>query len=269
MNGSDLMGKTIIIPKSIKQIDDLSKSIDGVLLPLENYSVNFKQTFSFEQIDEILSKVTEVFILMNKNFHHDELESLKKTLEQLNSKKISGIFFYDLAIMNVKDKINHPLIWAQEHLTTSFLSINYWYDKGVMGTLVSNEITKEEIKEIKENTKSKLFLIVFGYVPIFTSKRHLVKNYLKTFHLKEKKEYFLEKENKKYPIIDSDHGSFVYTSHILDIREDVKDLHLDYEIYNANEIDEEQFKRVMIKKETIPFTDQGFFYKETIYKVKK
>lgn len=262
------MSKKLIIPASLKQIEDYSKKIDGILVPLKDYSINFENTFTLDELDKMICNNKEVFVLMNKNFHHTELEGLKNTLEKLNDKKISGIFFYDLAIMNVKEKIKHPLIWAQEHLTTSDCSMNYWHSKGVYGTLLSNEITKEEIKEIRKNTQSTLFLITFGYIPIFTSKRHLVENYLKTFHLQSKNNYALEKENKKYIIHDDKYGTFVYTNHILDIREDVKDMKIDYEIYNANDINEEVFKKAM-NDEQIENTDKGFFYTETIYKVKK
>ena len=262
------MSKKLIIPTSLKQIEHLTNEVDGFLIPLKDYSVNFSSTFTLEELDEIIKHQKEVFILMNKNFYHTELEPLKETLQKLNTKKIDGIFFYDLAIMNVKEKIQFPLIWAEEHLTTSYHSIHYWEGKGIYGTLLSSEITKDEIIEIKEKTNSKLFVITLGYIPIFTSKRHLVKNYLKTFNLSEAKNYTIEKENKKYPIIDNSDGTFVYTSHILDIREDVKDLNLDYEIYNANEIDEQTFED-LIKNRKMENTNKGFLYTETIYKVKK
>lgn len=268
-SGSGHMHKKIIIPKNIKQVQTLSPWIDGVLLPLRDYSMNYVDTYTLDEIDDFIENTKEVFILMNKNFHHDELQRVKDVCEQLNKKNIAGIFFYDLAIVHLKMQEKVPLIWDQEHLTTNYLTMNYWYEKGIDSVHISSEITKDEIIEIQNQTKNTLFMTVFGYVPIFTSQRNLVKNYINTFHLQTSKEYKIEKDGKKYPIIDQKEGTFVYHSHILDIREEIQDLKIDYWIYNANEIEESIFEEVIKNDKKIENSNLGFLYQETIYKVKK
>ena len=103
---------------------------------------------------------------------------------------------------------------------------------------------------------------VYGYIPMFTSKRHLVDNYLETFNIKEKGNK-IYKEGKNYIINDEKNGTTVYTDYVLNIKENID---VDYYIYNSNMIDEEKFKQILInnteKEET------GFLHKETIYKVK-
>lgn len=254
--------KAVII-NNVKQGTSIKDYVDAYLLPIDNLSVNYLNTFSVEEIKEIIKLGKEVFVIVNKNIHNDELDILKDTLIKLDSLNIKGIIFYDIALINLKKKLNlkTDLVWNQEHLVTNYGTINYYYDKGVKYAYLSSELTKREIEEIKKNTKAKLFVNVFGYVPMFTSKRHLVKNYLDTFNLKGEGSK-IYKEGKYYNIIDNEKGTTVYTDYILNCELDV-----DYLVYNSNFIEESAFKEIL--KGNNKFDKElGFLDKETIYKVK-
>ena len=94
--------------------------------------------------------------------------------------------------------------------------INYWNSKGSKYAYISSDITEEEIIKIIENSKSKLLVTLFGHLPMFVSKRHIVKNYLEYFKLEDKSSLnYIEKENKIYPIIDNFVGTQVYSNNIL------------------------------------------------------
>lgn len=56
---------------------------------------------------------------------------------------------------------------------------------------------------------------VFGYIPMFTSRRHLIQNYLDTFNLHSKNKNTIRKEGKSYPINDTNLGTTVYSNYIL------------------------------------------------------
>ena len=150
------------------------------------------------------------------------------------------------------------LVWHQEHLTTNYGAVNFWFNNGVRYSYLSSELTKREVDEIRSNTDALIFVNAFGYIPMFTSKRHLVDNYLDSFNIKDKGNR-IYKEGKFYNIIDGENGTVVYSDYVLNA-----DVSADYLVYNSNFIDD--FKRVFecndFKKES------GFLFKETIYKVK-
>ena len=169
-------------------------------------------------------------------------------------------------------------------MTNNYYTINFWYEKNVKYTWVSNDITLREMQEIKENTKAKLMVTLFGYLPIFASKRHLVKNYLKTFDLKDNSKInYMEKEEKIYPLVD-DEGTVVYTDFILNGLKEKLILNYDYIILNSFLIEDDKFSQVLDifnsvndnnlnKKEEelnklFNNLKKGFFYNETVYKVK-
>ena len=267
------MSKIAVIINNIKEAKDIQDYIDAFLLPIENLSINYIHTFSLEKIKEIKKLNKEIFIIINKNIHNKELFLLEKTLKEIENLNINGVIFYDIALVNLKQKMHlkTPLVWNQEHLTTNYGTVNYWYNKGVEYAYLSSELTKREIDEIKNNAKAKLFVNVFGYIPMFTSKRHLVNNYLETFNLKSKNQNTIRKEGKIYPINDTNLGTTVYSNYILNAV-DIDFNKIDYLVFNSNLIDEKDFINVLKDykekhKNKFP-KETGFLYQETIYKVK-
>ncbi len=264
------MSKIAAIINSLNEAKNIKNYIDAYLVPLKNLSINYINTFTIEEIKNIQKLNREVFVIINKNIHNNELTTLEKTLKEIEKLNINGIIFYDISIPSLKQKLNlkTDLVWNQEHLATNFGTVNYWYNKGAKYAYLSSELTKREIEEIKNNTKAKLFVNIFGYIPMFTSRRHLVKNYLETFNLESKHQNTIRKEDKTYPIIDKTLGTTVYSNYILNaVNVDFKDI--DYLVFNSNLIEEKDFEEVLknYKENKFP-KETGFLYKETIYKVK-
>lgn len=254
-----------VIIKSVKEAEKINDLVDAYILPIQNFSINYQVTFTLEEVKKIKKFNKEVFVIINKNIHNEELSKLEKLLIEVEKLNINGIFFYDIAIISLKEKLKlkTDLVWSQEHLTTNYQTINYWYQKGVKYTYLSSELNKEEINEISKNTKAILFVNVFGYQPMFTSRRHLVKNYLNKFKLiDENKNKKIFKEEKSYPIIDEPNGTTVYSNYILNATNE----HFDakYLVFNTYLID--NFEDVL-KNNLYPI-EKGFLDKKIIYKVK-
>lgn len=280
------MSKLMIIPSNL-EIEESLKYADAYLFGLQNMSVNMPFEITLEELKKINLELKkndkDLFIALNKNFYTSELDSLKVILKEIDKLDIKGIFYADTCFINLKKDLSlkTDLVWSQEHLTTNYETMNFWNSYGVKYTYVSSDITLKEIEEIKEKSKCKLIVPIFGYIPIFTSKRHVVKNYLDNFNLKNNsKTNYIEKENKLYPIVDNKEGTVVYSSHILNGYDEYKKLEdIDYFTLNSFNIESDKFINVLkmykekkVKEEKIDKLfqniDKGFFYKETIYKVK-
>lgn len=283
--------KLLIMPKSIDQIESLIEDIDGVIVGIKDLSINQPAYFTLDEIKKINEIIKnngkEIFVSLNKNMFNKDLEILEYTLLQLDNLKLNGILYYDIAIVNFKKnlKLVTPLVWNQEHLTTNYLTSNFWYEYGAKYTMLSSEITLDEINEIKENAKAKIMVPIFGYLPMFVSRRHLVKNYLDTFKIKDDSSInYIEKENKTYAIIDSDDGTIAYSNKCLNGINETLKLNSDYIVLNSFNINNATFRRVVsmynivnesnvqeFKEEIDKMldTDTGFLYKETVYEVKK
>lgn len=272
--------KILIIPSSMDEINELKPYYDGIIIGVKDLSINVNLYLTVDEINN-LNLDKEVFIAINKNMHNEDLDYLEKTLKSL--KNIKGVLYYDAAVVYLYSKIkpDYDLVWSQEHLTTSSVTCNFWYEKNVKYTYLSSEITLEEILNIKKNTNMKLIVPIFGYIPMFVSKRPLVKNYLGFNNIEDNSTInYLKKNDKLYPIIDNK-LTIVYSNNILASMEAYKTLEenkIDYVTFNSFNIDSKKFLEVLKifkgesnKKLTDLFEniDNGFLYEETIYKVKK
>ena len=248
------MTKLLIFPSSIKQIDDTLHLTDGYILSIKDLSVNSPFYMDINSLEEIVLKLKrnqkQIFMSLNKNMFNSDLDNLKETLLKIDKLNIDGIFYYDISVLSLVKKLNLDidLVWSQEHMTTNYLTCNYYNEKKVKYVYLSSEITLNEILEISKKTKMLTIMPVFGYLPMFNSKRHIVKNYLETFNINDNSKInYIEKENKKYPIIDEKDGTTVYSSNIMCALEEFLMLNnnIDYVTLNSFNIDNNKFKEAL------------------------
>jgi collagenase-like PrtC family protease len=283
------MSKIIIIPNNKDCIESILNTDNYLLLGIEGYSIN---TFNLEY-DELIKYVdrsNNIFLSLNKNISNDKVEDLEKLLIDISKLNIKGLFYYDVSIVSIVNRLNLNinLVWSSEHYTTNYFTINYWNNYGVKSVFLSNEITVDEIQDIKNNTSVELIGQLFGYIPMYASKRHAVKNYLNHFNLDlNSNKYYLFKEDKKYSIVDNNDGTVIYSNFILNGLREYLNLNnvLDYVLINGYDIETDKLLNVVnifskVNKDNINVLDKeimimfdnlekGFLHEETIYRVKR
>lgn len=289
------MMKKIIVTNNQSMIEEVFPYVDAYLFGVKGYSTNMPIYYSLDELEPIIRDLhkqkKEVFISLNKNMHSHDLDGLKELLKRLDHLPISGIFYYDVALVQLKKEglFHLPIIWNQEHLATNYDTCLFWKNIGVDMACLSNEITLEEIKTIRKNLDMPLIVPIFGYLPMFVSRRHLVQNYTSKFALESKDRlHYLKKEGYCYPIIDDETGTEVYSSQILNGLSEslvLDQIGIDYLLFYSFQISNQDMKKVLQlfskindanKNEVegemnslFPNLDKGFFYKETVFKVKK
>ena len=278
-----------------ENINLYKKNSDGFILGLKNFSVGFDYECSIDEIQTLVKEFSnkEIFISINKNIFNDELPYLEEILTKLSSIKIKGILFYDMAVLYLKNKnnLNIDLVWNQTHMVTNYNTCNYYYAEGCKYAYLSNEITLDEMLEICDKSKIKTLAMVFGHSTIAHSKRKLLSNYFEYINKnKEKNCYDITEtiNNNKYIVEETDLGTTIFNEKLLNGIRPLFELNnkLDYAIIEEDDnINFEElasyFRKVVnneiVDKEMIiestnelyPNTTEGFFYKKTIYKVKK
>ena len=263
----------------INDVKELSYEADGYILGIDKYSFLFGKTFNIDEIKKVKDdlKGKEIFVSFNRVIFNSELEDYKKKLKKVDSLGIAGIIVGDIAALTYDIKTN--VILDQMHLNNSFYAINHYYNNGVYGTVLTNDITLSEINDIKKNTKSVLFKQVFGYPHLSTSKRKLISNYKEYFNINDTSSIYeiVEKNsNNIYKIIEDNFGTHILGDKVLNLLS--FDIDVDYKIVDG-------FMLGDVKKVLEIFTNNkkdkndwindtynanyGFINKETIYRVKK
>lgn len=264
--------------------------VDGLILAIDDFSVESICSFSVDEIIDIKKKSScLVFVKINKNLFNDDISLVKDVLITLNDNGIDGIFFYDLAILELKRELNLSidLVWNQTHMVNNYMTCNYYYDKGVKYALLGKEITLEEIKEIIDKSNITSMVEVVSLPSVAFSKRKLVTNYFNDLGKIGTKELVVQEKITKdsYNVVEDDNGTSFYLNKITNGTSIIKDLYdygCEYIIFREYGIDD--FNELVndtslyisggctdenyINKYKKLGDSTNFFFRKTIYKVK-
>ena len=280
----------LLVESSSKNISYYD-SIDGIILPLEGYSVESVNYFTMDEIEDIVKNSNvEVFVKLNRNFFNDDIEHLKEVLKKLDLLKVSGIFFYDLGVLQIHKELelSVPLIWNQTHMVNNYRTCDYYYSKGVEFALLGKEITLDEIIEIIKKSKITSMVEVVSRPSVAFSYRKLVSNYYKDLGKEGSNELTIKEKvtDTNYDLYEDSNGTSFFMDVVTNGTSIIKDL------YNAGckyiimrEWGVPSFDELLL--DTKKYIDSGcidtdyiskykrlgdstnFFFKKTIYKVKK
>jgi len=263
---------------------------DGIILPLENFSVESVISYTLDEIKEIVKTYSgEVFIKMNKNLMNEDIPKAKELLIELDKLNVSGVFFYDLAVLQLKKELNLKvdLVWNQTHMVNNYKTCDYYFSKGVKYALLGKEITLDEIKEIIKESKITSMVEVVSIPSVAFSKRKLLTNYYKSLNKDVKKHLLIteKQSNEKYLVIEDNNGTCFYLNSITNGTSIIKDLFevdckyiifREYNVPSFKELVSDTLKYIKnncnddeyINKYKRLGDSTNFFFKKTIYKVK-
>ena len=269
------MKKILVFPNKNNLDYLLSSDVDGIILPLKGLSVQSDVYFDLLDIKRILNRTKkEICVSINKIMHESDLKELEMALVTLNKLNISKIFFYDVSVLRMCKEfhINKPLVVYQEHLNASSLTNQFYTHMGAKYSVITNDITREEINEISKH--SNLMMVCYGYLPIFYSRRFLVSNYLD--YIKKRKSsdiYYIKHNNDYYPISEEEYGTCIYTKEPINLINELDTINIDYIILNSFLILDDEFFEVL-DRYLLHKTDKdehyiGFLNEKTVYRVKE
>ncbi len=276
--------KLLGVIKDNNYLEYLNSGLDGLILPLENFSVDYFKYYSVSFIKEYKKNTNKLcFVVINKMIFNNELDSLLDILKELEKIAVDGVFFYDLAVLSlVKENcLNLNLIYNATHMVTNSDTINLYYDLGVKGAYLSNEITKDEVLNIRNNTKSDLFILLLGNPVVAMSRRSLLTSYFINKN-KIKEDIITIKEPKsgqEFLVKEDSNGTTFFYNKRLNLSNVYKELvvsNINYGIIEQSNFDNNQYKELIKsfvnfdkkKIDNLAGHNRGFLYRETIYKVK-
>ena len=283
--------KILIEPITKKEVYE---NTDGLILSLKDFSVQSINYYTLDEIKNIKdnNKNLEIFISMNKNFMNEDIKPLEDILVEIDKLDITGIFFYDLAVLKIHNDLNlkTDLVWASTHMVNNSKTCDYYYSKNVKYALLGKEITLEEMKEIIRDSIITSMVEVIGLPSVAFSKRKLISNFYSDLG-KDTKESITVKEKvtgDNYILNEDSNGTGFFLDKIVNGTVVIKDLYesnCPYIIIREYGIDKDIFNDLI--KDTKDYINNkcvdnnyiekyktlgdftSFFYKKTIYKVKK
>lgn len=271
--------------------ENLKFNCDGLILAIKDYAVESNTYFTLEEIKNISDSFSgEIFVKLNKNLMNDDIPFVKDILVQLDKMNITGVFFYDLTVLELKRELNLniDLVWNQTHMVNNYKTCNYYYSKGVKYALLGKEITLDEILEIIDLSDITSMVEVVSKPSVAFSKRKLVSNYYKDMGIDGSKEIIVNEKvsNLNFDIKEDSNGTVFFLDLITNGTGIIRDLYdngcsyiimREYGIDNFRELVNDTMEYIKDSCSDLSYVlkykklgdSTNFFFKKTIYRVKK
>lgn len=266
----------IYIPLPKKEDIDLY-DVDGFFIGIKGYSYGFNNLVTLDELNDYLKSNKEVFITFNRLYYNNEIEDLKNLISELIKLPITGISFSDMGVLNILNELNYngEILWFSNHLGTNSRTIKFLSKRGVKSFLLSNEITKDEIIKIKNNSNEKIGCTLYGHLNMATSSRKLLTNYFEYINKSKDKDTYTIKDkikDEEYIVTEGFNTDF-YTKRILNgikYYKELSDNNIDFiylDDYMINKDDFINIVKAFKSNEVIDSDYLGFLEKKTVYKV--
>ena len=271
--------------------ENLKFNCDGLILAIKDYAVESNTYFTLEEIKNISDSFSgEIFVKLNKNLMNDDIPFVKDILVQLDKMNITGVFFYDLAVLELKRELNLniDLVWNQTHMVNNYNTCNYYYSKGVKYALLGKEIPLDEILDIIDLSDITSMVEVVSKPSVAFSKRKLVSNYYKDMGIDGSKEIIVNEKvsNLNFDIKEDSNGTVFFLDLITNGTGIIRDLYdngcsyiimREYGIDNFRELVNDTMEYIKDSCSDLSYVlkykklgdSTNFFFKKTIYRVKK
>lgn len=150
----------------------------GVMVGNDEISSRHAMSLEFEEMVNLASKF-QVYVLMNLLYSQKELPLVEKWLLKIKDSSIHGIVFQDFGLYHMAKTLglSQKMMYAPETLNTNHLTLNDLHQIGIDSAFLAREISKNDIKQILENTSIPVMIQVHGVQYMGQSRRLLLSNF--------------------------------------------------------------------------------------------
>lgn len=140
--------------------------------------------FDMDELKEVLEKAhsrgVKIYVTVNTFPHNDEVDKLPRYLEELGTLGIDGMIIADVGVYALARKYapNISLHLSTQANTVNYKSAQFWADLGFKRIVMARELTREDIRRIRQETDAELEVFVHGAMCMAYSGRCLLSNVL-------------------------------------------------------------------------------------------
>lgn len=214
----------VCTPSNLNEATILKPYCDAFLVGIKDYTVSFRNCFSFNEINELKALNKQIILRLDYLLFEDEVSSFSTLISSL---KDNDFLYYVNDIGSLEILKEHGLISKTIYdpltMITNKLDAKFYNDLGLNAFGLSLEIP---YKDVLTMTDLNLFYQVFGYREMFSSKRKVVSLYLEEKKLESHLENMIlveQTRNDSYPIFEDKRGTFIYRSYIINYLEHIND----------------------------------------------
>ena len=222
----------------INKLNDIYtlNNADAFLVSNKHFSYRYDESFCINKIRKVKTfcknNNKKLYVLVNKIFKDEDLESLKDFLTKLKKVDVDGIYFADFAVFMICKELNmeNKCVFYHETFLRNSYDILTYHELGINKIICSKDMNLQDIKKLPLSLKDNLGVICFGYIPLYESERKIIDNYIKLNGLNKSLSKSMDlslKENTRdtrYKVIQQNGISSIFADEVLCYLNDIKQL---------------------------------------------
>ena len=141
------------------------------------------KNFSIEEMEEAVnfahSMDKKVYVTVNIAFHNDNEDKLLEYLKELERIKVDALIISDVLVIDLinKNKLNLKMHISTQASTLNIETVKFWKSLGVERVVLARELSRDEIKDIIDNTGMEVECFIHGAMCSSYSGRCVLSNY--------------------------------------------------------------------------------------------
>jgi len=167
-----------------------SKGIDTELLP--------------SIVRQAHRKNIKVYVTINAIIYDKELELLDELLQQVKQAQVDAVICWDFAVIQKTQKLGIPIHISTQASISNREALRFYEQLGAKRIVLARELSLEQIKEIKKNTRLQIETFVHGALCVAVSGRCFMSQFL-SCHSANRGDC-LQPCRREYRIIDTETG---------------------------------------------------------------
>lgn len=209
------------IISELRNIDMLEEllEVDEIIIPTV-YSILYENILNEDDINKVISwcilQGKKAILKVDRIIEESQVYSLYEFLDKFKDYDVN-FMFSDLAVLSYFKDLNmlHKLVYNAPTYMTNYFDIAYYKSLGIR-VFMSNELSYNDI--LKNCELDNVILTVYGYFPIYYSKRRVLDLYNQhtnnKYDLKDNVNYLLKEElrEERYNIIEYNTHSVITTA---------------------------------------------------------
>lgn len=162
--------------------------------------------------------------MCNALFHTAELEGVYARIREVISYGVREIQFHDVGLLHFlkeQQKLYPDLTfsWNGEMIGTNSYTGAFYLRQGVDSIAIPKELTLNEQRKISQALDGAISIQIYGFMPMFYSRRTLITNYLEKYGEKVSHtlDFYMLRDNERavhYPITETARGTHIYSSFV-------------------------------------------------------
>jgi putative protease len=139
---------------------------------------NFELSEMKKVVDYCHEHKVKCYLTLNSIVFDNELVDLEKIIKTANQNKVDAVICWDFSVMNLCKRYKIPFIISTQASISNIESVKFFESLGAKRIILARELSLEQIKKIKENSKVEIEFFVHGALCVSVSGRCFTSQFL-------------------------------------------------------------------------------------------